>query len=97
MGSSERFVSSSFIVELGLFLTSTVSDALVIIRDMASDASQTAANKLRPSEEQLSQIDQPAEENTWHEKPDKEQLKAKFKRNKGVSLSRAPTKPNTAY
>lgn len=68
-------------------VTRTVSDALVIIRDMASDASQSAANKLRPSEEQLSQVDQAAEENTWHEKPDKEQLKAKFKRNKGVSFS----------
>lgn len=52
---------------------------------MASDASQQAANKLRPSEDQLSQVDQPAEENTWHEKPDKEQLKSKFKRDKGVS------------
>ncbi|EYE92753.1 uncharacterized protein EURHEDRAFT_379885 [Aspergillus ruber CBS 135680] len=60
-----------------------LSDALIIIRDMASDASQSAANKLRPSEEQLSQVDQAAEENTWHEKPDKEQLKAKLKRNKG--------------
>lgn len=61
-----------------------------MVRDMASDASQQAANKLRPSEEQLSQVDQPAEENTWHDKPDfaghKEQLKSKFRKNKGVSL-----------
>ena len=61
-----------------------MSDAFVIVRDMAGDASQQAANKLRPSEEQLAQVDQPAEENTWHEKPDKEQLKSKFKKNKGV-------------
>lgn len=61
-----------------------MSDAFVIVRDMAGDASQQAANKLRPSEEQLAQVDQAAEENTWHEKPDKEQLKSKFKKNKGV-------------
>ena len=58
----------------------------MIVRDMAGDASQQAANKLRPSEEQLAQVDQPAEENTWHEKPDKEQLKSKFKKNKSVSF-----------
>ncbi|KAI9932892.1 hypothetical protein MW887_009144 [Aspergillus wentii] len=61
-----------------------LSDAAIIARDMAGDASQTAANKLRPSEEQLSQVDQPAEENLWHEKPNisKDQLKSRFKRNK---------------
>ena len=39
-----------------------LSDALVLVRDMAGDASQAAANKVRPSEDQLSQIDQPAED-----------------------------------
>ena len=62
---------------------------MILVRDMAGDASQAAANKVRPSEENLSQIDQPAEDNTWHEKPDvashKENLKARFQRNKGVS------------
>lgn len=63
-----------------------------MVRDMASDASQQAANKLRPSDEQLAQVDQAAEENTWHDKPDfaghKEQLKSKLRKNKGVGLPR---------
>lgn len=65
-----------------------MSDALVIVRDMANDASQHASTKIRPSEEQLAQVDQPAEENEWHEKPaglSTEQLKSRFKKNKGVS------------
>ena len=41
----------------------------MLIRDIAADASQKAANQVRPSEEKLAQIDEPAEENTWHEKP----------------------------
>lgn len=44
---------------------------------MAGDAATNAASRVRPSEEQLNQVDQPAEDNTWHEKPDfsKENLK----------------------
>jgi len=59
-----------------------VSDATVLLKDIAADASEHATRQLRPSEEQLSQIDTPAEENTWHEKPNinKEDLKSKFKK-----------------
>lgn len=56
-----------------------------MVRDMAGDASQAAANRVRPSEDELSQIDHPAEDNTWHEKPDREALKSRFRRNKAVS------------
>lgn len=56
-----------------------------MVRDMAGDASQAAANRVRPSEDELSQIDQAAEDNTWHEKPDREALKSRFRRNKAVS------------
>jgi hypothetical protein len=64
-----------------------VSDATVLIRDIAADASQKAANQVRPSEDKLAQIDEPAEENTWHEKPNinKDDIKGKFKKNKTVS------------
>lgn len=64
-----------------------VSDATVLLRDIAADASQKAANQVRPSEDQLAQIDSPAEENVWHEKPNlsKDDLKKRFKKNKGVS------------
>ena len=37
---------------------------------MAGDAASTAANKVNPSDEQLSQLDKPAEDNTWHDVPD---------------------------
>lgn len=47
-----------------------MSDASIILRDIAGDAAQNAANRVNPSEEQLSQIDQPAEDNTWHDVPD---------------------------
>ncbi|KAI1822523.1 hypothetical protein F4861DRAFT_514264 [Xylaria intraflava] len=57
-----------------------LSDATVMIRDMAGDAATTAVTKVRPSEEQLSQIDQPAEDNTWHEAPNlsKENVRAQL-------------------
>ena len=61
-----------------------MSDATVLLRDIAADASQKAANQVRPSEEQLSQIDTPAEENVWHEKPNKDDIKSRFKKNKDV-------------
>ncbi|KAJ6126885.1 hypothetical protein N7523_002497 [Penicillium sp. IBT 18751x] len=65
-----------------------LSDATVLIRDIAADASQKAANQVRPSEEQLAQIDAPAEENTWHEKPNinKDDLKSKFKKSDKSSV-----------
>ncbi|KAJ8117380.1 hypothetical protein OPT61_g1422 [Boeremia exigua] len=47
-----------------------LSDATTLLRDIAGDAAQNTANKVRPSEDALSRIDQPAEENTWHENPD---------------------------
>jgi len=37
---------------------------------MAGDAAGKVANKVKPGEEQLSQIDQPADDNTWHDVPD---------------------------
>ncbi|KAI0020884.1 hypothetical protein F4780DRAFT_740312 [Xylariomycetidae sp. FL0641] len=47
-----------------------IKDASTLLRDMAGDAATTAATKVKPSEEQLRQIDQPAEDNTWHDAPD---------------------------
>ena len=48
----------------------SVSDATILIRDMAGDAATNAASKVRPSEDKLNQIDAPAEDNTWHDAPD---------------------------
>lgn len=46
---------------------------------MAGDAAQTAATKINPSEDALSQIDRPAEDNTWHEVPSVGELKSTAK------------------
>lgn len=44
-----------------------LSDASVLLRDMAGDAAQNTANRVKPSQDQLSKLDQPAEDNTWHD------------------------------
>ncbi|KAE8387870.1 hypothetical protein BDV23DRAFT_160112 [Aspergillus alliaceus] len=70
-----------------------LNDAWIIVRDIAGDASQKAAGQVRPSEEQLSQVDEPAEENTWHEKPDykkhKENFTSRFRKNKATAEQQA--------
>lgn len=53
----------------------TVSDATVLLRDIAGDAAQQTAAKVNPSDDELNQIDEPAEDNTWHEKPDFQGMK----------------------
>ncbi|KAI1277727.1 hypothetical protein F5Y07DRAFT_388372 [Xylaria sp. FL0933] len=47
-----------------------LSDAGILIRDIAGDAAANTASKVRPSEDKLNQIDMPADDNTWHEAPD---------------------------
>ncbi|KAB2108827.1 hypothetical protein AG0111_0g2958 [Alternaria gaisen] len=44
-----------------------LSDATVLLRDMAGDAAQNTANKIKPSEDRLNRLDEPAEDNTWHD------------------------------
>jgi hypothetical protein len=50
---------------------------VVLLRDIAGDAASNAAAKLKPDEDTLAQIDQPAEDNVWHDKPNlsKDQIK----------------------
>ncbi|KAK6533430.1 hypothetical protein TWF694_002369 [Orbilia ellipsospora] len=68
-----------------------LNDAGIMLRDIASDAAQKAGGKLQPSQDQLSQIDHPAEENTWHEAPNlsrdamKDRAKGAFNRNAPVN------------
>jgi hypothetical protein len=47
-----------------------VSDMAIMVRSMAGDVAAKAADRLQPTEEQMTQIDAPAEENIWHEPPD---------------------------
>ncbi|KAF4458188.1 hypothetical protein F53441_39 [Fusarium austroafricanum] len=58
-----------------------LSDATVLFRDMAGDAATNAAARVRPSQEQLQQMDEPAQDNVWHEAPDfsKENFKQQAK------------------
>lgn len=60
-----------------------VSDAVVLLRDIAGDTAQKAAGKVKPDDETLNQIDQPAEDNTWHDAPDlsKENIKKQIQSN----------------
>ena len=70
--------------------TCIVSDASILLRDMAGDAAQKASNKINPSEDQLNQIDHAAEDNTWHDTPSGGDLKGRMKDtfNKQKPLSR---------
>jgi len=58
-----------------------LSDATILLRDMAGDAAQNTANKVKPGEHQLNQLDRPADDNTWHEVPDlsKDNLRGQLK------------------
>ena len=59
-----------------------MNDATILARDIAGDAATKAANKVNPSDEQLSQMDRAADDNTWHDAPNmsagniKQQLKS---------------------
>jgi hypothetical protein len=46
-----------------------LNDSTILFRDMVGDAASHAASRVRPSEDQLAQVDSPADDNTWHEAP----------------------------
>lgn len=66
-----------------------MSDATVLLRDVAGDAAQNAANRVNPSQDQLANIDAPAEDNTWHDVPKvgdlKTQARDQYNKNKPFS------------
>lgn len=72
-----------------------LNDATILLRDMAGDAATKAAGKVNPSEDKLNQIDQPAEDNTWHDVPDlsrqniKQQASATYNKNKPFNKDQA--------
>ncbi|CAG8953281.1 hypothetical protein HYFRA_00003488 [Hymenoscyphus fraxineus] len=47
-----------------------LNDATILLRDIAGDAATNAASKVKPNQDQLSQIDRAADDNTWHDVPD---------------------------
>ncbi|KAK1751636.1 hypothetical protein QBC47DRAFT_433602 [Echria macrotheca] len=46
-----------------------LKDASLLARDIAGDAASNAAARVKPAEEDLAQIDRPADDNTWHDAP----------------------------
>lgn len=68
-----------------------IMDAVILLRDMAGDVAIHTASRINPSEEQLRQIDRPAPENEWHEKPNlskdnfKQQIREKVNVNKPLN------------
>ena len=68
-----------------------MSDATVLLRDIAGDAAQNAATRVNPSQDELSQIDRPADDNTWHDVPDmsrdklRNQVKGQYEKQKPFS------------
>ncbi|KAI9894334.1 MAG: hypothetical protein M1814_003090 [Vezdaea aestivalis] len=79
-----------------------LSDATILVRSMAGDAATTAAGRVNPSEAQLSQLDQAAEDNTWHDTPNlskehwKNQAKAAYDKNKPFNKGDAKVAANDA-
>ncbi|KAL8870395.1 MAG: hypothetical protein Q9174_003554 [Haloplaca sp. 1 TL-2023] len=73
-----------------------LSDATILLRDIAGDAATNAASRVNPSQDQLSQIDQAADDNTWHDVPNlsRENLRnqAQGAYNKNKPFSRADVK-----
>lgn len=63
-----------------------LNDAIILLRDVAGDAATNVAGRVNPNENQLRQIDDAAEDNTWHDAPDiqgmKAQAKSAFDKNK---------------
>ncbi|KAK9387376.1 hypothetical protein V1515DRAFT_74826 [Lipomyces mesembrius] len=47
-----------------------LSDGITLIRDMVADVGIGAAEKIRPSGEQIAKINEPAADDTWHQPPD---------------------------
>lgn len=66
-----------------------LDDAMVLVRDMAGDAASKAADKVNPDQDRLNRIDEPAEDNTWHDVPSRQEMKdqvsSTYNRNKPFS------------
>lgn len=60
-----------------------LSDAQILFRDIAGDAAQNAAMRVNPTDEELAQVDRPAQDNVWHDVPDfsKDNLKQQLRQN----------------
>ncbi|PWW79590.1 hypothetical protein C7212DRAFT_170056 [Tuber magnatum] len=68
-----------------------LSDAVILLRDIAGDAATKSSSRINPTEEQLRQMDSPAPDHQWHDAPNlsrenfKSQFRDQFTQNKPVS------------
>ncbi len=68
----------------------------MLFRDILADSASKATSKLRPSDDDLAQMDAAAPDNTWHEAPvlSKDDLKQRaqgvYKKNKPANASNVP-------
>ena len=46
-----------------------IEDATLLARDMVADGASKATQKIRPEQDRLAKLDEPAEDHTWHEAP----------------------------
>lgn len=64
-----------------------MKDSSVLFRDILADSASKATSVVRPSDEALAQIDEPAPDDTWHDTPNlsksdlKNRTKALYKKN----------------
>jgi hypothetical protein len=64
-----------------------VKDSSVLFRDILADSARKTISVVRPSDEALAQIDEPAPDDTWHDTPNvsksdlKNRMKALYKKN----------------
>ncbi|TLD05336.1 uncharacterized protein PgNI_09469 [Pyricularia grisea] len=76
-----------------------LKDASILLRDMAGDAATKAASNVKPSQDDLSQIDRPADDNVWHDAPNlskdniRKQVQGVYKNNKANGQTPATTEP----
>ena len=61
-----------------------LEDSTLLVRDMMADGATKATQKIRPDQDRLGKIDEPAPDHTWHEAPPsigqmKDNLKSKVK------------------
>ncbi|RMD41949.1 hypothetical protein DV735_g3144, partial [Chaetothyriales sp. CBS 134920] len=60
-----------------------LNDSTILLRGVVGDAANQVASKVSPSEDQLAQVDEPAEDNTWYDAPDlsKQRLRETYNNN----------------
>ena len=80
-----------------------MKDSSVLFRDILGDSAEKATSAVRPSDEALAQIDEPAPDNTWHDAPNlskddlKKNAQSVYKRNTSDrARSGAPTDGSSA-